>query len=230
MSNLEKTSSLPGAFSLLNNAWQVYQQRWRIFFGIMLSPLIAALLFQLQIIFGFNNIFVAILTLLIMLISLVVQSLAQLAVMYVLKEQDINIKKAYQLAWRRLLSFWWISFISGFIVLIGFFLLLIPGMIFAVWFCLASFVLVNEDLKGWPALQKSKAYVKGRWWSVFGRLLVILLFSLIIYFVLIAISAGTALLWLGNIINLIISFLLAPFILTYSFLLYTNLRSLKEKA
>lgn len=59
-----------------------------------------------------------------------------------------------------------------------FFLLAIPGIILSLWFSQAPWVAIAEGISGRPALAKSKAYVQGRGFSVFLRVLGTLIFAI----------------------------------------------------
>ncbi|MDF2460724.1 MAG: hypothetical protein K0S68_127 [Candidatus Saccharibacteria bacterium] len=69
------------------------------------------------------------------------------------------------------------SLIAGFLTLLGFIALVIPGIIVGVWFTFVTQVVVFENKRGTAALEQSRAHVRGRWWAVFGRYL---LFALVI--------------------------------------------------
>jgi hypothetical protein len=58
------------------------------------------------------------------------------------------------------------NFLALVIILVGFVLLIIPGLIFMTWYAFASVVVVDERLSGWAALKRSKELVKGRFWEV----------------------------------------------------------------
>jgi len=57
------------------------------------------------------------------------------------------------------------------IVVGGFILLIIPGIVFLVWFTFVTQVVIFEDKSGMQALKQSREYVRNRWWGVFGRLI-----------------------------------------------------------
>ncbi len=61
------------------------------------------------------------------------------------------------------------SILMGLIVFIGFLLLVIPGVIFMVWFYFATFFVVLEKSGPINALKKSRELVKGYFWPVVGR-------------------------------------------------------------
>lgn len=56
---------------------------------------------------------------------------------------------------------------------VGAILLIIPGVLFYVWFALSSQAIVIEDRRYFRAMGRSRQLVLGSWWRVFGILLVI---------------------------------------------------------
>jgi hypothetical protein len=59
------------------------------------------------------------------------------------------------------------------VVGIGFILLVIPGVLFYVWFALSAQAIAIEDRRYAGAMGRSRELVSGSWWRVFGILLVI---------------------------------------------------------
>jgi len=49
-----------------------------------------------------------------------------------------------------------------------FFLLIVPGIIFSVYWGFSPYVLMRENTGIWESIKRSKLIVKGRWWRVFG--------------------------------------------------------------
>lgn len=64
------------------------------------------------------------------------------------------------------------SFFVGLVVFGGTLLLIIPGIIFSLWYSFILYVLVLDDKRGWSALSASKALVSGRWWATWWRLFI----------------------------------------------------------
>jgi len=58
------------------------------------------------------------------------------------------------------------AIILGFLGTGGFLFLIIPGIIFLVWFIFAQFIIFAEDDRGMNAILKSKEYVRGKWASI----------------------------------------------------------------
>ncbi|MFI5240120.1 MAG: hypothetical protein ACHQUB_00185 [Candidatus Saccharimonadia bacterium] len=53
-------------------------------------------------------------------------------------------------------------------IMLGLILLVIPGLIFAAWFSLTSFVIVNENLSATAAMKRSHELVKGHIFEIWG--------------------------------------------------------------
>lgn len=64
----------------------------------------------------------------------------------------------------------WTGILGGLIVLVGLLLLIIPGLIFMIWFSQANFVVVEEGLSGWAALKRSRDLVRNRFVDTLGAL------------------------------------------------------------
>ena len=130
-------------------------------------------------------------------------------------DETLGVKDARRKGWQRAGSFMWLSSLLGFLVTGGFLFLIIPGVIFLVWFIFAQFIIFVEDDRGMNAILKSKEYVRGRWFDVFLRLLVIWL-----------VAGGIGMV---PIIGPILSALFFPFMMIFIYLVYQDLRTLKGK-
>ncbi len=96
-------------------------------------------------------------------------------------ENRITKKESLKIGWKMALPciviyIWVVLIISG-----GILGLIIPGILFAIWFSISPFVLFCENLRGRNALVRSKNLIKGYWWPVFGRLFVLLLITVAIF-------------------------------------------------
>ncbi len=65
------------------------------------------------------------------------------------------------------------GFLAGLIVLGMFLLLIVPGIIWSLYYSLFVYVVALRRLSGKSALDYSKSIVKGQWWRVLGYLFVI---------------------------------------------------------
>lgn len=189
-------NSLPGAKAILSQAWALYKQRLGTFLGVMIIPTLVLIvivplfvgseLLESKFLYskfsagasGFSVV-AAKVSFLIIFIS---QLWGETALLYAIKDsqEGIGVVEAYRRGWHKIFSYLWLSFLAGFIIIGGFLLFVIPGIIFAVWFGVAAFVLIAEDLKGMNALLNSREYVRGKWGDVFWRLIFISVLSFII--------------------------------------------------
>jgi hypothetical protein len=149
-----------------------------------------------------------------------------------------DIKGAFLKSIPQFLSYIWISILVGVITLVGALLLIIPGIIFAIWYSLASYALLIEGKKGVHALNRSKELVKGHFWKVLGAFVLTTLFyaliTLILFFglsLLVGIITGApnAVLiyperWWVSLIQDLLMVLFLPFFLAVGVLLFRRLR------
>jgi len=125
-------------------------------------------------------------------------------------------------------SYFWLKLLVLILVTLWSLLLVIPGLIFMVFYAMAIYVFFWEGKKGMEAIKRSKRLVKNHWWAVTGRLLFMLaaiyLFELIIIVL--------PLHWLGNLtvigiiwtmIATLIIYIVIPVILIFMYKLYRSL-------
>ncbi len=78
-------------------------------------------------------------------------------------------------------SVFWIALLAGIIQLIGFLLLIVPGVILTVWYAFAEMEVVLNDKRGVAALTSSRELTRGKFWPVLIRILVGTLVLLAVY-------------------------------------------------
>ncbi len=241
LTSQSEINSLPGIGDLLSRTWQIYKERIWVFLGIMILPLLAVLfillagllvilltnLLRISLEGGFLLIFNLLLFIFIFILAVIIRFWPQVALLYAIKEreQKIGIKRSLAKSWPKILSYFWISLLVGIITFLGFLLFIIPGIIFTIWFSLATYVLVAEGLTGTKALSRSKQLVSGNWWRVFWRFLVIITVGAIIFLPLIFIEKLAN---IPDIASTIFLFLFMLFSAIYGFLIYEDLKKLKE--
>src|SRR3989338_2774959 len=196
--------SLPGAPAIFSQTWSLYKQRLVTFLGIMIIPTLVLLAFigllalsagggflgfdllSPELAAGGIGLFI-LLAIVFFLAVFISQAWGQTALLYAIKDsqEGIGVIESYRRGWHKILSYYWVFLLFGFITIGGFFLLVVPGIIFAIWFSLAISILIDEDVKGMNALLKSREYVKGRWGSILWRFLFIEALFFIILLVLV---------------------------------------------
>jgi hypothetical protein len=116
-----------------------------------------------------------------------------------------------------------VAFAAALGVLVGLFLLVVPGLILLTVWSLAAPVVVLERPPGLRALRRSRELVRGNGWQVFGVILVLDLLIAVIAGALevAADSAGTG---VGIVVTVVLGVLTAPFAALAAAVMYFELR------
>lgn len=151
------------------------------------------------------------------------------------KDRAFPLSEAFHIGLTKLLPFLWVTILFCLFLVTGSFLLIIPGILCIVWFSMAPYIVMNEDIHGFTALMKSKEYVKGKWLAVFGRLIAVILLvsitsSTIGFFLnILSNTADSPVIpILSSIIVFIFSLITAPFTIIYISFIYDDLRVGRE--
>lgn len=245
-SQKRSSTNFPGAIDTLKEAWSIYKSRVKTFLGVMVFPmlLVAAMAVVLASggIFSFaviskdfmlgKTIILILLGLVFILSMIIIHAWGQIALIQAVSEsgQGIGVREAYRKSKNKIASYFWISLITGFITLGGFLLFIIPGFIFSIWFSMSLFVLVAEDQRGMDALLKSKYYIKGHAWAVLWRFFVVGLVSVLFSIIPSMIFDSINLQYVDGIVNFIFGLFFTPFLVTYTFVMYKNLKRIKSSS
>ena len=232
------------ASELLGQAWKLYKDRAWTLIGLALFPIVATIIFgaipAAAYVFSKNSLFIIVGLIVgflaLYLVAIIAQFWGQIAMMYAIKDSQerIGVKESLRRAWPKIGSFWWVGLLSGFIVLGGLFLFIIPGIIFSFWFMFAVYVLIDENIGGMGALLKSKAYAQGQIWNAIGKnLFIFLLYFLILlpFFIFSwtapSIFGEEVTSIIGGLINLPVQLIALPLFTAYFFLFYKNIKEAK---
>lgn len=238
----QNTQFLASPTDLLKEAWGIYKARFLTFAGIILVPFVGIIILMIasatiligsgffrtyiperSFISGISPLLIIIFIIFFITIILL-QLCGQAAILFAIKdsEENIGVKESYKRGWRKIGSIFWVGLLSGIIVMGGYLLFIIPGIIFAVWFSLALYIVIAEGLGGMNAILKSKEYVRGYWWEVFWRFIFI---GLVIFGInIIVMLMGLVIPVLPNLLMIFVT----PLTIIYSFLVYKNLKAIKE--
>lgn len=77
-------------------------------------------------------------------------------------QSPVTVKEAYAFACQKFGSYFLVSMMAGFIIILGLVLFIIPGIVFITWFLFVMYVVLFENKFGVDALKASKAYVEGK--------------------------------------------------------------------
>lgn len=141
--------------------------------------------------------------------------------------QPMGIQQAFMsakpLIWPLLLT----GLLAGIFTIIGFILLVIPGIIIGVFLSFALYIVVDENKKGMDAIKASKAYVTGYWLPVFGRVILMAIVIGLIAGVIGWVAQVVLGYSIGILVQNVISLAVVPFAVIYMYDLYKNVKQLK---
>ena len=221
---MDRTSSdeLAGIGDLLGRAWGIYKERMWTLLAVGVAAVFLPVL-SLAVCLGLGYVIwqampdlKAVIMLGSMLLALVgavwLGNWGMSAFLIAVADEQCGTKEAFRQARPKILAHVWLGVLTGLIVTGAHLLLVIPGIIFTVWFFFAPFVFIDEDVRGMNALLKSKEYVRGRWFGVCLRLLAIWCIAILIASI--------------PIVGQVLALFLIPFSFIYTFLLYKDLKAL----
>lgn len=210
-------TELPSIGQLLTVAWLQFKQQWKVWLKIMILPAAVAAVGNILLYFKPTEAWLQALTTTCLVVGNLGLAFAGLAVIH-----TMFTPVAPAAAWDKALSQWrsflWLLLISFFFNVGGFLLLIIPGLLYSLWFSLAIFVFVKEDQRGLKALWRSRELFKGVFWRLVGRYLIILLIMMAISIISETIFGSN--IWTSLIINVVITPLLTVFSYAYLAIIY----------
>lgn len=163
--------------------------------------------------------------------AIYVYLIAQVGMYLIIRDQNNNPKfwETFKAARPSAISFFETNFLTGIFLILWFLLFIIPGVMMAVYYSFVTWVFVVEGLKNKAAMRRSKELVKGHWWNIFW---IMLLPMVVVWFILglpsyfIEPESGADQIY--SAVNNILSAVITPFFLAYTYHLYKNLVGLKK--
>ncbi len=146
-----------------------------------------------------------------------------------LNKDAINIPDTLRYGLTSLPSYLLVSLATVFAVILGSVLFIIPGFVVAIWFSMFTLVFVAEGKRGIEVLKRSKELVKGYFWPLVGRFIVLGIATGIIGDITqrLASTGGTA----GSIfsvLDMVVSMILTIIGVLYVYLMYRDLVEIKS--
>jgi len=209
---------LPGVSILFRDSWDLYKSRFRIFTSILILPvafiLVAAIL---------GN---ALLSSIFAVVSVIFFIVAYPAIIYsITNENQSDVKTSYGVGFGKLFPYLWLAILTNLVVIGGLIMGVIPGLMFSFWFIFSVFILFVEDKRGLEALLKSKEYVRGYFWPVLGRIILLVLCVVVIAMMLSLVIGEDK--RSEDVLNAVLQLFVMPFFISYSFNIYRGLQALK---
>lgn len=161
-------------------------------------------------------------------IALVYSIRSKVASILLLKNNFTSAKENFKEAKPYFVKFLGVSVLLVVLVIAWGFALVVPALIFAVYYGFAQYVLVAEGKRPFSAIERSYDLVRGYWWPVFGRLALVGFFGLIIYLIISMplknmIEGEPVYLGYTIFINIIWA-IISPYFLIYNYKIYQSLK------
>ncbi len=235
---------------LIRESWMLYKNNFLFLTKISAWLLIPAVILTVLPIFDTGGEFFGIINIFLLLVYLFtifflasfISIALVMAINGLLKQEKVDMKAIYNASYSKILSYIWISILVTLATLAGTLLLIIPGIIFSIWFSFSLYILILEELKGTQALSASRELVRGYFWPVLWRwiapyfvygLLLTVIFVIPIY--LIGLGLGNPMVgfaaempWWSDLISSFLSILTVPLFTIIAVLLYKSLKKEKE--
>lgn len=151
----------------------------------------------------------------IFILGFVIQVLPYESVFRVVGGENLTFKESLTASVKKLWPFFIVTFLYYLISVLGLVLLIIPGIIFLVWFGFVQYIVVSGGVQGTKAFSESKKLVKGRFFKVFGRGLVFTIFILLLQSLVSVVPFA----------GVYLTSFLAPLFILPSYLLYLDLKT-----
>jgi len=165
---------LPSIFELFKKTFVIYEEKFKVILYLAALPVAVSILsFAADAIGGLGLV-----SFVLSIVSLVVMFLFYPAlVLVILSETPLasyeSVKEFYKRACKMFWPFLAILGLGVVAIMGGALLLFIPAIYVSIMITFSVFAFILDQKKGKEALATSWAYVKGNWWKVFGRYLVL---------------------------------------------------------
>ncbi|EKE05717.1 MAG: hypothetical protein ACD_19C00182G0045 [uncultured bacterium] len=209
----------------IKEAWAIYTKKENFIFFARIMAILVLLSTVIGFVTGyfystdyvknidFSNIPMLIGFIVISLISIILGLWSQTTQYFAILKIGESEKEVFKLGYKNIWKFFLITLVLGLIIIFGAIIIIIPAIIFGVWYSFSIFLVLDKNMGIKEALKTSKLMVSGRFWKVLGRSAVFVLFTIVISILLSIIPyAG----------NLLVAFI-APLFMLPSYLLYRDL-------
>ena len=215
--------SLRSLGSLFCDTWKLYKERWQVLVEIVLLPALVTILGYVLVSLGSPfSIFGGVIA----LMGWILFIFSVLPIIFSI-HNTAGVDASYDATIGWFWPFVWATILELLAVLGGSIMLIIPGIWLAFALSFMAYVFVIEHRRGIDALRQSKDYVRGYWWAVAGR---VILLSLIFLAATIVIEIPVMII-VGNaarvFITMAMTLFFVPFSAIYHYVIFENLRELK---
>lgn len=199
---MSKNEKIIKSFDLIKETWQIYQKNLLKFIEVFVYGLVGVIpMFAILLLFFVYNAtglansasFSANLILGVIALAAFIYSI-YLAIVYsirtkvasilLLKNNFTSAKENFKEAKPYFVRFLGVSLLLVVLIIAWGFVLVVPAFIFAIYYGFSQYVLVAEDKRPFTSVERSYDLVRGYFWPVLGRLALISVVAIFIYWVL----------------------------------------------
>jgi hypothetical protein len=219
----------PSVFELIRGAFRLYRSRAK---ALLTVAVVAGVLLTVGQWLGYGSVSVTSsfrsdgMTFPGGIVAIIAYAIAMVAYAYtwfagiivVVRPDVVSLQQAIAEVPRKFLPMLWVTILSSAVIMGGFIFVLIPGLIFAMWFSFTLYVYLSQNISGLQALRLSKEYVRGFFWRVawsffaFGVLAAIVCAIVIVLIMGLAVVTGP----IGFIFSLLLDVLMVAAVILYT--------------
>ncbi len=167
-----------GFSSTIKESWEIFKKKWAIIYGLfsasfMFSALISAVSVLLE-----DSAFLYFIFNVVMWIASMVLSMGLVkALIYLSRGKEVNLDLIFS-TYHDLWKYIWGSIRVALVICLGYFLLIVPGIIWTIKYMFTLLLIVDKGVKAKEAMDMSAKMTEGIKWKLFVLYLLIALFSL----------------------------------------------------
>ena len=178
---LYRSITYMGVWEFFSNSWRTFGANWSTFMILAAIPTVVSLALSLPTGVEVRSVTAFIIWIVWMIVWILSTMALTMAAHKTSDGQAIGAWESYNLSLGLFWRYIWTGILYFLIVLGGMFLLIIPGIIWAIRYIFAPYLVIMDGIGGRKALSRSRDITKGRLGGVFARELVFgLLFFLVI--------------------------------------------------
>lgn len=184
------------ATEYIKEAWAIYTKKENFIFFARIMAVLSIIAFTIGMVNGyffpadylkdgdFSNVPLFVGFILISILSIVFglwsQSTSYFAVIKMGNPPAGGEKEVFKIGFKKIGKYLLVTIVLGIIIFFGLILLVIPAIIFGIWYSFTLLLVLDKDMGIGEALKKSKEMVNGKFWKILGRSAVFGLFSIVI--------------------------------------------------
>ncbi len=120
-------------------------------------------------------------------------------------DEEVTYWQGFAWTWKNFWAFFLVSILVSLVTITGTMLLIVPGIILAVYLLFAQYAFANEGVRGLNALARSRQLAAGHWWKLAGTLFMVGLISFFGTFIIELVAGASTLFSTGDSLTVTIS-------------------------